>query len=126
TITVPGAEPVYVSAEDKRVHLSGLIARCDTAADTLRASADRVTRSGPEGMTLTLEGNASLMLVRKGKKADLVAERISVNLTTNRVESELPGCTPPPKTTSPMVTPCPLSPAPSPAPPTGLYQSTGQ
>jgi hypothetical protein len=112
TIAVGGSEAVKVTVSDKRINVeSGIEPQIGNTHDSLRASADRVTRAGPDGMTLTLEGNARLMLVRKGKKADLVAERIAVNLVTWHVESDLTGSVPPSPLIGPpcSVTPCPAT-----------------
>jgi hypothetical protein len=72
--------------------------------DLLQATAQKVTRSGPEGATLVLEGNAKLVYSRQGKKIDVSTDLLSVSLLTGQVISELnapkavtpippPGCT---------------------------------
>ncbi len=106
TVQVSGAEAVEVVVEGRQVHVrSGGPSR-----DSLRGSADRVTRSGPEGAVLTLEGNAKLTVVRGGKHAELVADRVSVNLSNGHVEADV--TTPPPPATPPPPS-CPVTPAPT-------------
>src|SRR5687768_16462997 len=76
------------------IHVRPAKSECNTVCywgravpeDSLVGKALRVTRTGPKGCVLSLEGQATLSLTRKGKKADLTAERISVNLLSGHVE----------------------------------------
>jgi hypothetical protein len=51
------------------------------------ATADRVTRGGPDGGVLTLEGNARLSSSGEGRFAEIGAERIVVNLLTGQMNT---------------------------------------
>jgi hypothetical protein len=119
TIQVSGAEPVEVSVDGKQLSVRS-VAAAGGSQDSLKGSADRVVRSGPDGAAVTLEGNAKLVIVRRGTRAELVSHRISVNLASGHVEAEITGqpvpTTPAPSTSYP-VTPCspPLPPAVTPA-----------
>jgi hypothetical protein len=116
TISVSGAEAVEVLTEGQQIVVrSGVSSPGVAAQETLRGTSDRVSRSGPDGQVLTLEGNARLVVVRKGKRAELVSDRIAVNLATGRVEADLGGSTPP-AAPYPAVTPC-APPPPPPLPP---------
>jgi hypothetical protein len=92
TIPVEGAAAVELTVEGKHIHVRSVTGECgkccpeQSPKDSLAGSALRVSRNGPRGCVLTLEGEATLSLVRKGKKAELTAERISVDLVTDRVE----------------------------------------
>src|SRR5262249_59345926 len=89
----------------------------DSPQDSLAGSALRVSRTGPKGCILTLEGEATLTLIRQGKKAELTADRISVNLVTGQVEGQIGH--PPQNPPVPPVTPCtsqPVAPTAMPVP----------
>jgi hypothetical protein len=94
TFQAAGEEPVEAGVEGKQVFVR--TAPTKGAQDYLRGSADRVTRRGPDGAVVSLEGNAKLTFSRKGTKAEVTANRISVNLATGQVEVEGAGSTAPP------------------------------
>jgi hypothetical protein len=103
TIPVNGMGSAVVSVAEKQVQV-----RCDSnvpaggSSDALQGSADRVTRSGADGLLLSLEGKAQLRFMRQGRRAELSADRISVNLANGHVEVDLGG--PAPAVTIPV--PC--------------------
>jgi hypothetical protein len=110
SLTIPVGGAVEVTAEGKQVHVrSGPSAQ---TADALRGDADRVSRSGPDGVVLTLEGHAKLTVVRNGKRAEVASDRIAVNLATGHVEADLGVEAPAP--TAPVL--CPVNPS---SPPPG-------
>jgi hypothetical protein len=112
SILATGVEPTEVAVGSNQIRVSS--GKDVKGGDFLQATADRVSRSGPEGTVVILEGTAKLLYVRQGKKAEVSAERISVNLATGQVVSDLGNTTP----VSPIVpatgsTPCPSAGYPS-------------
>ena len=103
TMVVNGADPIEVLTKGSKIHLAA--GKDSVGACSLQAVADRVTRTGWEGSLVTLEGNATLVYVRNGKKADIAADRIAVNLPTGQVTVDMdvpqPVATPP----APVLTP---------------------
>ena len=102
TILVNGSEPIKVAISDNVIRLtSGTDA--PGCLVFLQASAQKVTRIGPDGATLILQGTAKLVYVRRGKKIDVSSDQISVNLTTGQlvIETEPPRPVP-----QPSVQPC--------------------
>jgi hypothetical protein len=97
TIPVEGGAAVEVTVEGKTVHVRsgkgecgvGKCCRKESVKDSLVGSALKVSRGGFKGYVLTLEGEAKLTLVRQGKKAELTADRISVNLATGQIEGQI-------------------------------------
>src|SRR5262245_9975720 len=132
TIPVEGSAAVELSVKGKHIHVCAGASECGTGRcsprsvpqDSLVGKALQVSRSGPQGCVLNLEGEVTLSLVRKGKKADLTAERISVNLLTGLLEAQVghppqfgsPGRPVPPVSARTAATV--PAPTPSPAPPT--------
>jgi hypothetical protein len=104
TLHVKGVPPVAVAIEGKQVQLS----YGSAGGENFRASADYVTRNGPEGCQLVLTGNAHLTLTRQGKqRAEVTAELVVVNLLTGQVEASLGAATPPVTVPSPVnIQPC--------------------
>jgi hypothetical protein len=118
TIPADGHPAVEVTVEGKHVHVRSGAQECargrkcclkDSPQDSLVGSALRVSRNGPKGCVLTLDGDATLTLVRQGKKAEITADRVSVNLVTGQVEGQIGH---PPQ--EPQVVPCTNSPPPGP------------
>jgi hypothetical protein len=87
TILVGGVEPAEATVVDKRIQIVG--GKDSKGSTILQATAERVIRSGAEGALMTLEGNAKLVYARNGHKADVCAERISVNLVTGQIVAEM-------------------------------------
>src|SRR5262249_17384372 len=122
SLKVDGAALVLVSVEGKQVQLrAGADCRDGGDRDCFGASADRVTRGGPGGATLTLEGKAKLRWTRKGKSTEAAAGGVAVNRLSGHVEAEVgapPAIAPPPPEPTP-VSPCspatlrPVPPGPS-------------
>lgn len=109
TLLVSGVEPALATVAEIQIRIA--LGKDCKDADCLQATADRVTRSGADGALLTLEGNAKLLFVRKGKKVDVSADRVSVNLATGQVVSDL--APQPVPTVQPCSGPaCPSTPAP--------------
>ncbi len=112
TVLVSGVDPVEATVAGQRIQIAG---GKDTVGSTfLQASADRVTRTGAEGAVVSLEGNAKLVYARNGKKADISADRIAVNLATGQITSEMDV----PQQVTPIIPPpvqpvgtCPSTPA---------------
>lgn len=110
TLLINGTASVAIrpDAEGKQVLVGN-----DTDGN-IKGSADRVSRGGTDGATLTLEGKAQLRCSRNGRQAEMTGDRIVVNLLTGHVEVELgaqpPGTVPPPP--PPPVTPVKASCAP--------------
>jgi hypothetical protein len=104
TLHVKGVPPVAVAIEGKQVQLS----YGSAGGENFRASADSVTRNGPEGCQLVLTGNAHLTLTRQGKqRAEVAAEHIVVNLLNGQVEATLGAATPPVTVPPPVnIQPC--------------------
>lgn len=88
TILANGAEPVAVAVVDNLIRLTAGKDECETCA-FLQATASSVSRTGPDGATLILKGDVRLVYVRKGKKIDVSAELLSLNLTTGQIISEM-------------------------------------
>jgi len=87
TLPVGGSELVQVTVNGAQLHVVYGEGR-EEDRSTVSGSADRVTR-GNDGPTLVLEGNASLQCHRKGMKAESSADRITVNLTTGQIVSDV-------------------------------------
>jgi len=109
TILVNGVAPAEVTVNDKLIKItSGSDIKDGTF---LQATALRASRSGPDGAVVTLQGDAKLVYVRKGKKLEASAEAISVNLATGQIVSEMgvmpagEDCGPRPST-PPSTAPC--------------------
>jgi hypothetical protein len=120
TMPVAGAQPLQVSVENRQVIVAWCFdckSGCVKGADCLDGVAERVTRTGGDGSVLVLEGKAKLLCMRKGKKAEIAADRILVNVTTGHIETELswqqalPQVTPPPPGIVPVTPTCPQGPA---------------
>jgi hypothetical protein len=106
-----GPEPLTVSVEGKQVHLSG---------NFIKGSADTIGRNAANG-NLVMEGHVKLNYGKEGKKVEVTADQVVVNITEGRVEVSglgraawTPLTTPKqgevrPTTTTP--TNCPLCPA---------------
>jgi hypothetical protein len=111
---------VQVTAADNRVNLRLSEIRSEGPAVRFEASAERVTRTKRHGTAFTLEGNAKLLLVVGDRQARVSTDRITVDLATGRIESDLnahspqPSAPPPP---TPSVSLPPIA-APPPPPPT--------
>ncbi len=103
TIPVGGAEAVEVRVSARQVQVS--CGKAGEGKDCLQGSATRVTRCGPDGAVLALEGNAKLCCVRKGKRAEVSAERIVIHLGTGHIESEMDWQQPPPPPVMPVTPP---------------------
>lgn len=87
TILVSGVEPAEAAVMGKQISITG---GKDEARDyLLRGTGDRLTRSGVDGALLTLDGHAKLLYVRQGKRAEVSADHISVNLASGQVVSEM-------------------------------------
>src|SRR5439155_26371420 len=102
TVLVNATEPTKGAVSDNVIRLtSGTDA--PGCLVFLQASAQKVTRIGPDGATLVLQGTAKLVYVHRGKKIDLSSDQISVNLTTGQliIETE-----PPQPVPQPYVQPC--------------------
>jgi hypothetical protein len=89
TLAVGGCEPVQLTVNGSQIRIQCGESSERTEKDNLRGSADRLARIGPDGATLVLEGNARLQCLRRGKKAEVATDRITVNLTTGHMENEL-------------------------------------
>jgi hypothetical protein len=63
---------------------------------SIRGVADRLTRGGPGGATLTLEGHVKMHWGRDDRHAEATCEKAVVNLATGRVEVDLSATSPPP------------------------------
>jgi hypothetical protein len=86
-ILINGCEPIAVTVSGKHIRMrSGT----DGAASPIffEATSQRVTRAGPDGATVVLDGDAHVVYARKGKKIDVSADRISVNLVTGQLVIE--------------------------------------
>lgn len=121
---INGSDSVNVSLAGKQVRITS--GKDVKNADTLDGTADRVVRSTTDGGFLTLEGNAKFFCSRHGKKMEATADRISINLTTGQIVSEMGPQLPVPQL-QPVYTPeCPVLPPtfPAPAPATGIVPST--
>jgi len=105
SIFVTGAAPAEATVAGKQIRVAS--GKEGEGSDSLRGTANCVTRSGVDGALLTLEGNAKLVYVRQGKKAEVSADRVSVNLASGQVVGEMGS--------SQMVTPVsgPATPCPS-------------
>jgi hypothetical protein len=103
SIQVNGVQPLRVSVQGKQVLALCGSQECQagTGCDAIQLSGDRVSRSGPDGALLTLEGNAKLLCIRKGKRAEMAADRISFHLITGHIDCEM-GEQPP----APGIVPC--------------------
>jgi hypothetical protein len=121
TILVPGAPPAAVAVSGREIRVTSGA----EGADHLTATALRVTRGGPAGALVTLEGSAHLVCVRQGKRAEITAERIAVNLATGQIQSEMgPAAVPQPPAPSPAPPPVvPASTCPAPATPAIPYST---
>jgi hypothetical protein len=73
---------VYICSADECSKVPG-----GTGKATFRLSGNVVTRNGPTG--LTAEGSAKLTWDRNGKRAEVSADRITVDLATGHVETDL-------------------------------------
>lgn len=120
---INGSDSVNVSLAGKQVRITS--GKDVKNADTLDGTADRVVRSTTDGGFLTLEGNAKFFCSRHGKKMEATADRISINLTTGQIVSEMGPQLPVPQV-QPVYTPdCPIPPTvPAPASATGVVPST--
>src|SRR5207248_10167857 len=87
----------------------------------VQASAKKVSRMGPDGAALVLEGDAKLVYSRKGKKIDVATDLLQVNLSTGQVISELDMRPPVPLPTVSDSPPPPVT-APIPAADPRLYR----
>jgi hypothetical protein len=104
TIVVTGVDLVEATITGQRIQLSS--GKDAPGGTFLQASADRVTRTGQEGSIVGLEGNAKMVYARGGKKADISADRVSVNLMTGQIVIDMDA---PPQPVLPgqrMVQPC--------------------
>jgi hypothetical protein len=88
TMLVTGIAPITVAVSDKLIRL-GSGKEEGRSSDFLQASAQKVSRTGPNGATLVLEGNARLLYVRNGRRIDVSTELLSVNLSSGQVISEM-------------------------------------
>ena len=107
TLLVNGADPAEVSVSGTQLKV---VSGTDCINGTfLQANADRVTRTGVDGALLTFKGNAKLVFARQGKKADVSADRVSLNLATGQITCDM-GTQPvyPPAPGSNI--PCPVTP----------------
>jgi hypothetical protein len=77
TFRIGAGKPVTLSAQGKQV-----IVR----SEQLAASADCVRRSGPEGASLTLEGNVRLRQQKGGRHAEIFSDQAGINLAPGQVE----------------------------------------
>jgi hypothetical protein len=109
TILVSGVEPADVTVFGKLVKITS--AKDVKDGTILQASAQTVKRSGAEGATLGLEGDAKLVYVRGGKKIEVSTDLLSVNLLTGQVISEMEL-----KPVTPILPPAPLATTPQPGP----------
>ena len=111
TFQVAGCGPVTLSQAGKQVQVRGSL---------LRATADRLTRGGADGANLVLEGNVRLNYRRNGKRAEVCADRVAVNLVSGHVEVDLGATAPNPEPPPPPVTPASGA-LPAPVPTTRAY-----
>jgi hypothetical protein len=86
-MTLQSIEPAEVSVADNLIKIT--CGKDVKEGDFLRAVARKVSRTGAEGSTLVLQGNAKLEFIRKGKKFEAAAEVITVNLVTGQVVTEM-------------------------------------
>lgn len=106
TILVGGADPAEVSIASTQIKISS--GKDAKESSFLQATAQKLTRTGTDGAQLILEGDVKLLYVRKGKKIEVSADQVSLNLLTGQVLSEMDA----PKPTAPPVLPsAPLPPA---------------
>ena len=85
-----GGEPFVLSVDGKQVHVdAGLGARLDGVY--VKGNADRVTRTGAGGAVLVMEGHVKVCYGRQGQHAEVMAERVVVNLATGHVETDIDG-----------------------------------
>lgn len=88
-LPVNGVEPIQVMVLGSQLRIlcgeGGEAERC-----RITGAADRLTR-GSDGTTLILEGKASLQCSRKGMKAEASGGKITVNLATGQIVSEVGG-----------------------------------
>src|SRR5262245_40662917 len=100
TILISGVHPIMVAVCENQIRLTSGKEE-GRSSDFLRATARKVSRSGPDGATVILEGNAWLVYVRKGKRIDVSTDLVSVNLATGQVISEMDAPKP-----APVIQPC--------------------
>jgi hypothetical protein len=106
TIHVNGVDPLRVSILGKQIqaHCGAQECLAGNNCDAIQLSANRVSRSGPDGAILTLEGNAKLLCIRKGRRAEVAAEWICLHLVTGHIDCEMGQ-----QQSAPMVVPCGVS-----------------
>jgi hypothetical protein len=104
---VSGAQPVEVSVVGQAVQVTS--GEKGQEGGSLKATAERLTRSGPGGAILHLEGNATVCYVRNGKRAEVSGHTVTVNLVTGRVEVEMDSPQPTPPSSPPPTTKLPES-----------------
>jgi hypothetical protein len=88
TILVNGVEPVAVTVSDNLIRLSAGSEACKSSCH-LQATARKVSRTGPNGATLVLEGDATLSYSQNGKKIAVSTDLLSVNMVSGQVISEM-------------------------------------
>jgi hypothetical protein len=88
TILISGVDPTAVAVCESLIRLTSGKQE-GRSSDFLQATAQKVSRTGPDGATVVLEGNARLVYVRKGKRIDVSTDLVSVNLATGQVISEM-------------------------------------
>jgi hypothetical protein len=71
-----GPEPLKVCVADKQIHVSG---------NFIKGSADTITRNTADG-SLLMEGHVKVHYGKEGKKVEVAAEEVVVNMTEGRVE----------------------------------------
>jgi hypothetical protein len=71
-----GPEPLKVCVADKQVHVSG---------NFIKGSADTIGRNAANG-NLVMEGHVKLHYGKEGKKVEVAADQVVVNITDGRVE----------------------------------------
>jgi hypothetical protein len=116
TFLVTGVDPVEAVVSGKRIQIA--CGKDAPGSILLQASGDRLSRSGAEGSIVTLEGGAKLVYVRNNKKAEISADRASVNLMTGQIVSDMDV----PQQVTPVM-PC-VDSVPCPAAPTPLSSTT--
>src|SRR5438874_6391813 len=79
-ILINGVDPLAVTVVDGAVQVN--TGKEVKEGCFVQASAKKVSRIGPDGATLVLEGNAKLVYSRKGKKIDVATDLLQVNLST--------------------------------------------
>jgi hypothetical protein len=89
TFSVPDGFPVAVAVAHGQVEVRGATAPQTKEAQRLLGRGRVLRRSGRDGAVLTLEGQARLHYERKGRTAEVVADRIVINLATGHVEVDL-------------------------------------